>query len=285
MSPGSVKDAIEALYKPIESIVKTLAGPAAEEIGLGFRDSVQAWRFKRQVRLFKRVQELCAESGINPQAVKLSFLFDVVDKATLEENDDLQDLWANLLANAADPEYKSLISTAFPEILRQLSKDEAVFLEAFYEVGARANEKLTVQTERQPEVTENDAWSSPFFRRIPYLAYYRRIPYFVKLEDNFKHFQKRRQLESGSEKALELFVEKEKQNTQQPTISDIYGDNLKRLGLIEQMVEEKVPDYALTGDTISKRTQKETPRQWKQTALGRAFINACTSPKYRKGNL
>src|SRR5262249_8658987 len=77
----------------------------------------------------KGVQEICAEAGIKPQAVKLPFLFDVVDNATLEEDDELQDRWANLLSNAADPNYNGLISTAFPDILRQISKDEALFLE------------------------------------------------------------------------------------------------------------------------------------------------------------
>jgi hypothetical protein len=124
--------AIEAIYKPIESIVKTLAGPAAEEIGLSFRDSVQAWRFKRQVRLFEQVKKVCAETGIKPQAVKLSLLFDVVDKGTLEEDDDLQDLWANLLVSAADPQRNALVLTAFPDILRQISKDEALFLEGMF---------------------------------------------------------------------------------------------------------------------------------------------------------
>jgi hypothetical protein len=128
MSNNSVKDAIEALYKPIESIVKTLAGPAAEEIGLSFRDSVQAWRLKRQVRLFERVKNFCEGAGIRPQAVKLSFLFDVIDKGSLEDDDTLQDMWASLLANAADPRREALISSAFPEVLRQISKAEAGFV-------------------------------------------------------------------------------------------------------------------------------------------------------------
>jgi hypothetical protein len=138
---NAVKGAIEALYKPIESIVKTLAGPAAEEIGLSFRDSVQAWRFKRQVRLFERVKKICDEAGIKPEAVKLSLLFDVVDKATLEEDDDLQDRWANLVANAADPKHNVLVLTAFPDILRQISKDEALFLEDMYLRRRKSNPK------------------------------------------------------------------------------------------------------------------------------------------------
>lgn len=128
MSENPVKETIEALYKPIESLIKTLAGPAAEEIGLSFRDSVQAWRFKRQVRLFERVKKFCEDAGIKPEAVKLPLLFDVVEKGSLEEDDELQDMWAALLTTAADPKRESLMSSAFPEVLRQLSKAEATFL-------------------------------------------------------------------------------------------------------------------------------------------------------------
>jgi len=125
---GSVKGAIEAIYKPIESIVKTLAGPAAEEIGLSLRDSVQAWRLKRQIRLFEQVKHICEIAGIKPQAVKMPLLFEIMEKGSLEEDDELQDIWANMLANAADPKRTSLVTTAFPEILKQLCRDEVVFL-------------------------------------------------------------------------------------------------------------------------------------------------------------
>lgn len=138
MPENPVRETIEALYKPIESIVKTLAGPAAEEIGLTFRDAVQVWRLKRQARLFKRVQEICAKAGIKPKAVKLSFLFDVVGRASMEDDDDLQDLWANLLANAADSRQQVLVRTTFPDILRQISKEEALYLVEMFEIRGKA---------------------------------------------------------------------------------------------------------------------------------------------------
>jgi hypothetical protein len=135
---SAVKGAIEALYKPLESIVKTLAGPAAEEIGLSFRDSVQVWRLQRQFRLFDRVKQVCQNAGIQPKQVKLSFLFDVIGRATLEEDNDLQDLWANLLANAADRRELVRVRTTFPEILRHISKEEAIYLEEMFEINVNA---------------------------------------------------------------------------------------------------------------------------------------------------
>jgi hypothetical protein len=127
-----IKGAIEAIYAPIESIVKTLAGPAAEEIGLSLRDSVQAWRLKRQIRLFERVKKICEDAGIKPQAVKMPLLFEIMEKGSLEESDELQDIWANMLSNAADPKRASLVTTAYPEILKQLCIEEVKFLEGIF---------------------------------------------------------------------------------------------------------------------------------------------------------
>jgi hypothetical protein len=166
MVNNPVKEAIETLYKPIEDIVKTLAGPAAEEIGLTFRDSFRAWRFKRQVRLFKRVQEICAESEIRPQAVKLQFLFDVVDKATLEEDDELQNLWANLLANAADSREQVLVKTAFPEILKQISKEEALYLLELLEVAQKT--EMFVLNAHSFEFIQNEPEHKPKLDAISY---------------------------------------------------------------------------------------------------------------------
>jgi hypothetical protein len=130
---AAVKATIEAAIKPIEEIVKTIAGPAAGELGLVLRDKVREYRFKRQVRYFTKVKQLCTGAGIKPQAVNIPLLMDILDRASMEPDDDLQDLWANLLVNAADPNYKGLLTVTFPDILKHLSKDEAVLFSHMYE--------------------------------------------------------------------------------------------------------------------------------------------------------
>jgi len=87
----------------VTDIFGKIAGPAAEELGLTLRDRVRLFRFERQVRLLGQFKGICEKAGIEPKAVRIPLLFDILDRATLEEDDNLQDLWANLLANAADP--------------------------------------------------------------------------------------------------------------------------------------------------------------------------------------
>jgi hypothetical protein len=133
-SPEFVKDTIEALYRPIEGVVKAVAGPAAGELALLFQDVVKEYRLRRWVRCLKRTQKLFADAGINAKAVKPMLLFELLDGASLEDDDDLQDVWANLLANAADSRGQVLVRMAFPRILREISREEAQYLLEMLEV-------------------------------------------------------------------------------------------------------------------------------------------------------
>jgi Abortive infection alpha len=215
---AAVKATIESVLKPIEGIVKTIAGPAAEELGLVLRDKVREYRFQRQVRFFTTVKQLCVKAGIKPKAVNMPLLMDILDRASMEPNDDLQDLWANLLANAADPNCKGLITNAFPEILKQLSKDEATFLEDLYKC-----------------------------RKDRYLA------------EDF------------------AVLVRARLNKEPVSVHDVYQDNLRRLGLTEDITIDDDPP-------VSAYSPIENPplfpkiRQWKLTEFGIAFIEACTSP-------
>jgi len=87
----------------------------------------------RQFRLLTRTAEKLREMGVTPQQVPLKLLFPIVDNASIEESDELQDRWANLLARAANPKEASKISIAFPGMLRELSPRHVKFLDALYD--------------------------------------------------------------------------------------------------------------------------------------------------------
>ena len=60
----------KALDRLTELLAK-LAGPAAEELGETMRDSLKVYRFKRQLRLMKRIEEMARAAGFDPKAVPL----------------------------------------------------------------------------------------------------------------------------------------------------------------------------------------------------------------------
>jgi hypothetical protein len=69
-----------------------------------------------------------------------------VEGASLEEEPSMQERWANLLANAADPRQKSPVEPIFTTILKEITSREAKLLDALYEV-ARENTLATQEGE------------------------------------------------------------------------------------------------------------------------------------------
>jgi hypothetical protein len=59
--------------------------------------------------------------------------FPILEAASLQENPSMQDIWANLLTNAADSCNPNSVSAAFAQILKELSGPEVRFLERVYE--------------------------------------------------------------------------------------------------------------------------------------------------------
>jgi hypothetical protein len=152
-----VKAGIEAALKPFADLLDKLAGPAAEEIGLTLKDHVRMFRFKRQIRLFGRVKDMLAESNIEPGRVPFKLLLPMVENASIEENDDLQDRWAAMLANAAT---NHGVHPSFPEILKQLSERDVSYLDATYEYeeGKKQvdDDRMTPASERKKRYRELD---------------------------------------------------------------------------------------------------------------------------------
>jgi hypothetical protein len=70
--------------------------------------------------------------GITPEEAPLNVVYPILEGASLEEDPEMRTLWANLLANAADPREKCSIHPSFPGILKGLTSRDAKFLNALY---------------------------------------------------------------------------------------------------------------------------------------------------------
>jgi hypothetical protein len=72
--------------------------------------------------------------GVQPQEVPLNILQPILEGASLQEDSTLQDTWANLLANAADPRNQNPVMPSFHAMLKELTSREVLFLEAIYAI-------------------------------------------------------------------------------------------------------------------------------------------------------
>jgi hypothetical protein len=105
-----------------------LIGPAIEELGLLAKDQVTMFKFKNQVRMLNKAKAYCEKHNISPKTISLKILCPLLENAALEDNEDLQDKWATLLANMVDSE-QNIDNHVFPYLLSQISIAEFSALE------------------------------------------------------------------------------------------------------------------------------------------------------------
>lgn len=111
-----------------------LIGPAVEEVGLLIADPIRAWRFNNQLTMLSKAEARIVKKGISLKRVSVKNLVPLLELSSLEEDDNLQQMWVNLFVNYVDAD-KSYASSVFPYILSQLSSREAEQLNDFAEAN------------------------------------------------------------------------------------------------------------------------------------------------------
>lgn len=109
---------------------KYLAGPLEQSSGM-LEDRLQFMRWERKLRLAQRAKEILAESGLDApsRALPLSIGVPLIEAASLEENDELQDVWAQLLANCGNADSGVHLKRAYVTILQDMGPLEAKLLD------------------------------------------------------------------------------------------------------------------------------------------------------------
>lgn len=119
---------------------RMLGGPASDIMGL-IGDKLKFARWQRQVRFFERANEILEELDVeNTRVVPPKFALPIITHASLEEEDDLQDIWARLTANAMDPTFDDEIRYAYIEIIQGLNPVDVRILNGAYNSLAKEDE-------------------------------------------------------------------------------------------------------------------------------------------------
>ncbi len=124
--------ALETTEKLVSFVAKVFKEPIRDAVGI-IGDRLKFMRWERQTRLADRVNEILAQRGVTEtRAVPLKLALPVFENASLEDNDELQDLWAKLLANSMDPNFTKEIRYAYLEIIKSLTPLDVRILYVFY---------------------------------------------------------------------------------------------------------------------------------------------------------
>jgi Abortive infection alpha len=240
--------AVEKLMDPITDLVKRIAGPAADEVGLTLQDSVKVYRAKRQYKLFEKMNRIVTEAGFAPNPIALKLLLPALDYASVESDEELHTLWANLLANSSDPRQYVVVLPAFPNVLRELMPRDARFLEAVHwDVRRRSS--------RDPSPEE----SSIVLAKYDLLLAYVRAG-LARSENLASHTV---QEYNDNSEAIEADYRD-------------FGVVLETMVRHYLILEDSTPE--LRGSIVSSKQQLNTKTTYRLSRFGSMFLRACQTP-------
>jgi hypothetical protein len=105
-------------------------------IGLLGGDYLRQIRLQNLIRISEKTkQELKDRSVDEPEPLEAKHIVPLLEAASDESNDTLQDMWARLLANSMDPDRDVSLQRVFIDRLKQFEPIDARILSAYVELG------------------------------------------------------------------------------------------------------------------------------------------------------
>jgi hypothetical protein len=152
MTENSLLPITDEQAKAIHEALKTLQGLGgflkdtlgtvpSDIVGLLGGDYLKVRRAENLSKMFEKAKKRLEQSGIEKAAPpSLSLLLPIVAAAADEDRDELQDIWAGLLATAADPHRTKAFRLKFIEIAGKLDPLDAGVLREILGAGGQTGE-------------------------------------------------------------------------------------------------------------------------------------------------
>lgn len=132
-----------------EKLLKTLFGPSLTEFGEMIADNVKFRRFKNQIKIFTKAQNILKQKNINPTKVSLKALAPLIEYSSYEEDKTLQEKWVNLTVNILSNNIEESLQQNFIRILNLISAEEASILDKLYVILKNKQEQSLKTNLRQ----------------------------------------------------------------------------------------------------------------------------------------
>lgn len=239
---------IEKGIELAKEFLSKLVSPTVEEVGLLISDNIKFIRFKNQIKILLKAQKYVEEKNLKIKEIPIKILVPLLENASLEEDEELQDKWASMLTNMVDSDY-NLQNHIFPYLLGQISKYEFEALEKFME-----------------------------FEKEYYLK--RKTYYKLREKDGFI-------LSTETKKAKEIIQEIEQKGLK-ISLDEYEYANLTRLGLLKQLPPKiYIDEFKTTSNEMSSGEEWHTISAeydhndfgYRITELGELFLDICDSKK------
>ncbi len=106
-------------------------------------DRLKYMRWERQIRLLERMRKLVNEKNLSVDLISVppKIALPIIENASLEEDDYLQDMWARLFIEGGNTENKKNIRVAYIDVIKQLERIDAEILKSAYLASFEAFER------------------------------------------------------------------------------------------------------------------------------------------------
>lgn len=143
--------AIDATREAGGFIARYIGGSLEQAVGI-FEDKLCYMRWERQLRLMRRAEETLKEVGLATptKSLPMKLLVPLLQGAAMEEDDQLQDRWVNLLINSCNEAAHIDLQHSFIDILERLTPLEAQMLDCIYSLPYEKIRHDGVITENLP---------------------------------------------------------------------------------------------------------------------------------------
>jgi hypothetical protein len=110
--------------KALDFVQQILTDPISELTGT-LKDKFEYVRFKNKVNILLKVKKFLESKGIKTESkIPMKDLSTLLEYSSFEDEEQMQDKWASLLANTLDPKNKFNSCHLFSQVLNQLSINE-----------------------------------------------------------------------------------------------------------------------------------------------------------------
>ncbi len=125
----SVKIVTKGAVDGASAFLSRICLPAAEEFGLLIKERVSHWRTRNLVAISERTQKLLTEhGGIGNLQAHPRIINDILEKGSWSPQDDIQNMWAGLLASACTSDGQDESNLLFVNLLGQINAAQARLL-------------------------------------------------------------------------------------------------------------------------------------------------------------
>jgi hypothetical protein len=125
---AAIEESAKAAGKALD-LVKDGASHIGDIYGLLIGDQIHAARHRRLDAITRKTQKILKDRGAAAGEVSEQIAIPLLEAAQGESRSEMQDLWAQLLANAIDPTRSEDVRPEFIDALRRMQPLDAVVLE------------------------------------------------------------------------------------------------------------------------------------------------------------